>query len=64
MKYFVMLVSGDNTPLPLVDSEADIWGHRIKLFDTEAEADSAGSQNLLGRAYGYEVMEWCWMEED
>jgi hypothetical protein len=63
MKYFVMLVGGDNSPIPMIDNDEED-GDWIKLFDTEAEADKAGSQNLLGRAYGYEVMEWCWMEED
>ena len=65
MKYFVMLVGRDGSPIPMIDSsDEDKWGDKTALFNTQEEADSAGRQNLFGRTYGYEVMEWCWMEED
>jgi len=63
MKYFVMLVGGDGSPVPMIDSDDDVWGDRVKLFDTEEEAHIIGGQNLLGMSHGYQVIEWDWMED-
>lgn len=51
--FFVMLDSGNRTPVPLVDDDEN-----VALFDTESEAESAGRRNPLGNAFGYDVYEW------
>ena len=51
MGYIVMLHSHDNKKLiPLVDLEDD-----IVEFDSEEEARKAGSQNIIGESFGFEV---------
>lgn len=53
MKYFVMLVGADGKPLPMVDEDKS-----VHLYDSEEEAETAGAQNFLGQANGYEVYPW------
>ena len=63
MKYFVMLVSGDGSPVTLLDCREE-YGDTIRLYDTKEEAENAAEQTAFGQVFGYEVMEWDWMEED
>lgn len=55
-KYFVILHQSegvDDKPTPLIDEHGD-----MKLFDTRENAETAGSNHLVGSSFGYEVYEW------
>lgn len=48
-----MLVGADGKPLPMVDGDGS-----VHLYDSEEEAETAGAENILGGANGYEVYSW------
>ena len=50
--YFVMLTTQAGWLTPLVDENGEVCG-----FETVNDAIVAGSNNLLGEAFGFEVFE-------
>jgi len=58
MKYLVLLSAADGSPVALVNTADEVWGHRLALFDCEEDAEGAGWRNPLGKAYGFKVIEW------
>jgi hypothetical protein len=52
-QFFVMLHIGENDYTPLIDAESD----KIAKFYTVDDAMTAGEENTLGEAYGFEVFE-------
>jgi hypothetical protein len=56
-RWFVVFRYQNGSPLPML-SFIDAGWPELALFDTEEEAQRAGSENILGKAYGFEVYEW------
>lgn len=51
--FFVILGQQNGAPAALVDDEGD-----LAIFESEVAAQSAGAENILGRAFGFEVYSW------
>lgn len=52
--YFVMLCDQRDKPVPMVNDKGE-----VALYDFMADANDAADNNPLGKAYGYQVFEWC-----
>lgn len=53
LKYFAMLRTYNNMPIPLIDDLDE-----IVLYDSRDDATKAAINNIIGSTYGFEIYEW------